>query len=382
MKKKGTLKRKFTETEEPVEEELPPTTRRSDEPVKKKVKWINKQRVLVLALRGGTHLHRHLMEDIRTLLPHAKKDNKVEKTNNLGVLNEIAESKNCNKSVLFETRRKNDLYIWMSNHEGGPSAKFGVESIYTMKELKLTGNCLKGSRPLLTFDETFTKEPHYQLLKELFVQIFSTPNHHPKSQPFIDHVLTFSVVDNKIWFRNYQILSEDGALAEIGKTNTSCDTSLCIFSLPGPRFVLNPVKIFSGSYGGEVLWDNPNYISTTMFRRLLNKKKGNRYLERKEQKEHFEETRPEKSYELNPTLEIFRGNPLEKATEIIEGKTETSEEKETEKRKPKKLKKNKGKMTKKKLKMKKTKTKRKDGKKLKLKNLQKKVKGFKVKGRR
>lgn len=82
----------------------------------------------MLALRGGTHLHRHLMEDIRTLLPHAKKDNKVEKTNNLGVLNEIAESKNCNKSVLFETRRKNDLYIWMSNHEGGPSAKFGVES--------------------------------------------------------------------------------------------------------------------------------------------------------------------------------------------------------------------------------------------------------------
>ena len=85
-----------------------------------------------------------------------------------------------------------------------------------MLELKLTGNCLKASRPLLSFDENFSKEPHYQLLKELFVQIFSTPNHHPKSQPFIDHVFTFSILDNKIWFRNYQILSEDGALAEIG----------------------------------------------------------------------------------------------------------------------------------------------------------------------
>lgn len=86
-----------------------------------------------------------------------------------------------------------------------------------MKELKLTGNCLKGSRPLLSFDENFAKEPHLQLMKELFTQIFSTPYHHPKSQPFTDHVYTFTVVDNKIWFRNYQILSEDGALAEIGE---------------------------------------------------------------------------------------------------------------------------------------------------------------------
>ena len=50
----------------------------------------------------------------------------------------------------------------------------------------------------------------------LFFQIFSTPNHHPKSQPFYDHVFTFSISDNRIWFRNYQILEEDGSLAEIG----------------------------------------------------------------------------------------------------------------------------------------------------------------------
>lgn len=48
------------------------------------------------------------------------------------------------------------------------------------------------------------------------LQIFGTPNHHPKSQPFFDHVFTFSVSDNRIWFRNYQILEEDGSLAEIG----------------------------------------------------------------------------------------------------------------------------------------------------------------------
>lgn len=108
----------------------------------------------------------------------------------------------------------------------------------------MTGNCLKGSRPLLSFDENFITHTHYSLLKELLTQIFGVPNYHPKSQPFFDHVYTFSILDNRIWFRNFQILTEDGALAEIG-----------------PRFVLNPVKIFSGSFGSDTLWDNPNYIS-------------------------------------------------------------------------------------------------------------------------
>lgn len=93
----------------------------------------------------------------------------------------------------------------------------------------MTGNCLKGSRPLLSFDPQFTKDAHYCLLKELLIQIFGVPKNHPKSQPFFDHVYTFMILDNRIWFRNYQILSEDGALAEIG-----------------PRFVLNPVSIHIG----------------------------------------------------------------------------------------------------------------------------------------
>ncbi|KAF7987913.1 hypothetical protein HCN44_003776 [Aphidius gifuensis] len=88
--------------------------------------------------------------------------------------------------------------------------------VYTMGELKLTGNCLKGSRPILSFDENFSRLPHYALLKELLTQIFGVPNKHPKSKPFFDHVYTFSVLDNRIWFRNYQILTEDGGLAEIG----------------------------------------------------------------------------------------------------------------------------------------------------------------------
>ena len=77
-------------------------------------------------------------------------------------------------------------------------------------------------------------------------QIFGVPNHHPKSQPFFDHVFTFSVADDRIWFRNFQIVEEDGALAEIG-----------------PRFVLNPIKVFESSFSGQTLWDNPKYVTPT-----------------------------------------------------------------------------------------------------------------------
>lgn len=94
-----------------------------------------------------------------------------------------------------------------------------------MSELKLTGNCLRGSRPILSFDPSFSERPQYKLLKELIIQVFGVPKHHPKSQPFFDHIYTFTLLDNRIWFRNFQILSEDGALAEVG-----------------PRFVLNPVR--------------------------------------------------------------------------------------------------------------------------------------------
>ena len=44
-------------------------------------------------------------------------------------------------------------------------------SVYTMGEMKLVGNCLKASRPLLSFDSNFDKFQHYAMLKEMFIQV-------------------------------------------------------------------------------------------------------------------------------------------------------------------------------------------------------------------
>jgi ribosome biogenesis protein BRX1 len=78
-------------------------------------------------------------------------------------------------------------------------------AVHTMDELKFNGNCLKGSRPILSFDAGFDSGPQYKLMKEMLTQAFGTPKGHPKSKPFIDHVFSFSLADGKIWFRNFQV---------------------------------------------------------------------------------------------------------------------------------------------------------------------------------
>ncbi|XP_067613740.1 ribosome biogenesis protein BRX1 homolog [Eurosta solidaginis] len=290
MGRKGQKKRKAQELEiVPMDENIPlPPQRSSDEPIPKREKWINKQRVLVFAARGINHRDRHLMRDIRTLMPHHRPESKMERSKTLSVINEMCEMKHCNKTILFEGRRKRDLYMWVANALQGPSAKFLIENIHTMAELKMTGNCLRGSRPLLSFDTKFDQVPYLKLLKELFTQTFGVPNHHPKSQPFIDHVYTFTYLDHRIWFRNFQILSEDGGLSEIG-----------------PRFVMNPVKIFEGSFTGKAIWENPNYVSPSRQRQMLKKAAKEKYVNRVEQKVHREANKPTNAYEGLEYEELF-----------------------------------------------------------------------------
>ncbi len=80
----------------------------------------------------------------------------------------------------------------------GPSAKFQVLNIHTMDELKLTGNCMAGSRPLLNFDKNFDSTPQWKLMKALLTDAFGTPLGHPKSKPFVDRIMSFFLIKNNI----------------------------------------------------------------------------------------------------------------------------------------------------------------------------------------
>nr|CAG4644856.1 EOG090X07MB [Leptodora kindtii] len=303
---------------EVVDEEVP-LIRVSDEPVVKKLKgkWTNKERVLIFSARGITQRDRHLMTDLREMMPHSKPESKMEKKDPVFVINEIAEMKNCNKCIYFEGRKKQDLYMWMSNIPKGPCAKFYIENIHTMKELKMTGNCLKGTRPFLSFDSAFDTKAHWMLLKELFIQTFSTPKNHPKSQPFFDHIFTFTIIENRVWFRNFQIIEEDGQMAEIG-----------------PRFVLNPIKIFNGSFGGETLWENPNYVTPNAYRRLLNQKSGMKYRQKIEQKLSLAARKPTGDLcDIDPLEEeIFQDKERSEAAAKQEETTDKSKKKKKKKK--------------------------------------------------
>lgn len=314
QKEKAAKKRKHEDLDASSEDEgiHLKETRTSDEPVPKKTKWINKQRVLVLCARGINHRDRHLMKDLKTLMPHHRSEPKMERWKTLSVVNEMCEMKHCNKVVLFEGRRKRDLYMWLANAGQGPSVKFLIENINTMGEMKLTGNCLRGSRPILSFDQNFTKHPHLAVIKELLTQIFGVPNHHPKSQPFVDRVVSFTYLDNRIWYRHFQILSEDGGLAEVG-----------------PRFVMNPIKIFEGSFTGDPIWENPNYQSPAKHRQLLRKAAKDKYLNKQQQKVEQEVNAPEVTHDFDPYAEVFQGDEEAKAKELLE-KEQQREVKEQE----------------------------------------------------
>ena len=152
------------------------------------------------------------MLDIGTLIPHSKKDSKLDTKNPRDAAGRGGGHEVLHQRHVFECRKRTDCYMWLAKCPDGPSVKFHVENVHTMAELKLTGNHLKFSRPALHFDATFddAHSPHLGLIKEMLVHCFSTPYKHHKMKPFLDHVLSFYWEDGRVWFRNYQIVYPEG----------------------------------------------------------------------------------------------------------------------------------------------------------------------------
>jgi hypothetical protein len=72
--------------------------------------------------------HRHLLNDIASLLPHSRKDAKLDTKSKLYQLNELAELYNCNNVFFFEARKGKDLYLWMSKAPNGPTVKMHMQN--------------------------------------------------------------------------------------------------------------------------------------------------------------------------------------------------------------------------------------------------------------
>lgn len=232
----------------------------------------NKQRTLVFSSRGIVHRDRHLIADLRDLLPHSRKETKLDTKDDFKQIPEIAEMKSCNNVLFFEARKHKDLYMWLSRCPGGPTIKFLVTNVHTMSEIKLTGNCLKGSRPILQFDQSFNDTADGVVMKEMLSQAFGSPKGHPKVKPFVDHIFSFFYVKGRVYFRNYQVSYD-------GNDGTQSEGEPLLVEI-GPRFTLTPIKIFASSFGGNLIWENNNYVSPNAIRAVLKAKAKNSYLVR------------------------------------------------------------------------------------------------------
>ncbi|ORY80375.1 Brix domain-domain-containing protein [Protomyces lactucae-debilis] len=251
-----------------------------------------KQKVLILSSRGITARHRFLINDLTALIPHSKKDTKLDTKQKLFQLNEVAELYNCNNIMFFEARKHQDLYVWLSKPPNGPSFKLHIQNLHTMDELNLTGNCLKGSRPILSFDSTFQTKPHFRVLQELLQQQFGVPKGARRSKPFVDHILTLTIADNKIWFRNYQIAetqAKDGVLEDGTKRKAAKGETEIELIEVGPRFCMTLICVLEGSFGGPLIYENKEYVSPNVVRREQRQEKAEAYKSRRAQTEDLKQ---------------------------------------------------------------------------------------------
>lgn len=132
-----------------------------------------------------------------------------------------------------------------------------------------------------------------RLLKEIFLHIFGVPKSSRKVKPFVDHVMGFTLGDGKVWIRNYQISETEPSKAKPtgdAETDTKSksktkgkpiETDLSLVEI-GPRFVLTPIVILEGSFGGPVIYENKEFVSPNQIRSDIRLKKAGRYNQRAE----------------------------------------------------------------------------------------------------
>jgi ribosome biogenesis protein BRX1 len=253
--------------------------------------------------------HRYLLSDLAALLPHTHKENKLDTKKSGGynnLLNSLAELHSCNVVFFLEARKRGqDLYLWLSRPPNGPTIKFSVTNLHTMGEMGtgFAGNCLKGGRGVVAFDKSFDEKgpeavghsgtEYRGLIREMLRKVFCVPKRGVRGmKPFVDRIIGVFGVDGKIWIRVYEIRE-----SEAGKGSKETDGAedkkskkgdkglggpeVSLVEI-GPRFVLTPIVILEGSFGGPVIYENKEYVSPNQVRRDVRLEKASRYAVRRD----------------------------------------------------------------------------------------------------
>jgi ribosome biogenesis protein BRX1 len=257
----------------------------------------NLQKLLILGSRSIAGRDRHLLLDLGGLMPHGRPHPKMDARKDVGdTLVELCDLHRCNGAVFLEARKMHTSYLWLAQSPSGPSMKFQLLNVHTADELRMVGNCLKHSRPLLHFDAEFDAVPHLRMAKALLTMAFNTPRYHPRSKPFVDHIICFFFLDERVWLRNYQIQDDSAA-----------DEGLGLVEI-GPRCVLDPQVLLRGCCKGQVVWKNesaqaPSAVRKERKLRALEKMQENQRVQVKAEKHRIALPGPGE----NPLASVFQG---------------------------------------------------------------------------
>jgi ribosome biogenesis protein BRX1 len=234
-----------------------------------------------------THRHRHLLNDLCSLLPHTYKDTKLDtkSSNQYNVaLNGLADLHSCNYIFFLEARKRGqDLYLWLAGAPNGPTIKFSVSNVHTMAELDFGGNCLKGGRGLVMFDKSFDENmegyEHKTLIREMLKGVFCVPSKGVRGmKPFVDRIVGIYGLDGKIWIRIYEIReTENDGKEDLPKGSR---TNISLVEV-GPRMVLTPILVMEGSFGGPIIYENKQYVSPNQLRSEVRLRKASKYADRR-----------------------------------------------------------------------------------------------------
>ena len=111
----------------------------------------------------------------------------------------------------------------------------------------------------------------------------------------------------QIWVRNYQILEEEAANtleARHSKKLTGQTNPTHLVEI-GPRFVLNTIRIFRGSFGGQTIYQNAEFVSPNEIRAQEKRNAGNKYEERKMHQEFRKERNDAIVVPEDPLANVF-----------------------------------------------------------------------------
>ena len=111
----------------------------------------------------------------------------------------------------------------------------------------------------------------------------------------------------QIWVRNYQILEETATTAKEAHSQKKLTGHAHATSLIeiGPRFVLNPIRIFRGSFGGQTLYVNNEFVNPNVARSLEKKEKGEKYIRRKGAERKRKKREEEIVVPMDPLDDVF-----------------------------------------------------------------------------